>query len=1529
MKLSTVSDKSTQSRPVTNFSVSNLTETYSLDVEKALISNLLSTENEIPPQNEDLQNFDHLKIFEVNELENKSIGVLLDAKYAHSFCTQTPIIGNSDEPIGLITKFGLALIGPKFQPSVNINSAIAETINFENIMSFTVDDMTLVDMINTMFRMDFISRFGESFPAEQVFPSVNDNIALKQFEDTTHYDPICKRWTIGLPWRLGREKTAEIFSKINFLRMAHNRHMKFGEKLERDPVLKAGSFKQMNMTIADDHIRVLDSLEAPIGHPVCYLPNLVVVKPNKPGKFRICQDAAAKVGVHSLNHYLFSGPDLLNKLITVIMRFRQKRYTLSADISNFFYQIKIDPRDASALRYLWWTDETLRQIVIHESTRHIFGIKSSPTIANYILKRHAELFKDRMTIETFLAILLCFYVDDLLTSTDTVEEATNLKAELICILELGGFHLTKWKSNIPELCDNYSATNDIATNQIPISSHPQVENRMIVHDQPGHMVGDSAKVPGPTSPDEVAPTSASSTERFDARAGLEDPVEPLQHGMSPTIESSATELADKRNHIGMNPTNENPGDELRDNQFKPGMSPETEQIENKITKEQNLVGMSPTPLTMLTNNTTSNVNFADKDHSFPATDVCSRRVGVPTQLDNNSTEDLVMSEEEDETANLSPLEMVRFLSDSKWESEMLKGVTEGEHSILGVGYCFEKDEMNVSIREKADSELKTKRDLLSFIAGVYDPCGFIAPWCLEGRNLFQKINSPKIPYKSDLPPDIKEAANKWVKSINLLKMLKISRWTNPLGLSDSITEICIFCDASKIGYGLVIYMRKSVKGATDSSQISVSFLLSKSHVVPSNMNLNPTKDAISHGDSIPRLELVAAKAAAQWRDYFSREILDKIDKFFLFTDSLTILNWLWDFDKRFKCFENFRIKAIRSLSELSEWRHVPTKDNPADLCSKGIKSHETKKWSFLHSGPLFLLLDYSNWPPARPIKSLKSTPLEADVSAINVITMEGTLEDPIVDVVQQEFDPWPIKVSAKTDCWSKKLRLICCVVKVIQTLRQRVENKKNNILPTRLRPRKNATKDKLILHFTEDERDKAESLLINAIQSISFEKEMVQLAKLGIFSEKALGELKLKNSKVTTLSPFLDSSNVMRAGGRIAKAEFLPYDTRFPIILPNHNTPEIRSLIRHYHTKNFHTTIKQTHYLLRQKYFILGGKTSVNSVLSSCLLCQRMTKQPSKQKEGDLPFDRLAVIAPFTNCGIDAMGPFHLKHKLRGTKKQFVLIACCMSTRAVCLMPLRDMTSSAVINALIKIHAQYPALKRIYSDNGSNFVGADREIRDAMSKWNKAEINKDLEQHQLEWIFGPAYCGSAGGAWERLVGMCKKLIRAVVGQQNLDLDDFECLLCGASSIMNQRPLTAASADVNDTTALSPAHFLYPYLFVNANHLIPPLPPGDEGDLQSGWRSSQRLLNHFWEIYQREYITDLLRRKKDRSDEPINVGDLVIVVDDQESREYWKLARVTSILNNDLSHPRRFLLRTKNNKMIDRNISSCIKVQLPT
>ena len=1505
-----------------------------MDIKTAVISNLISTENEKPPTNADLQKFDHLKSYEINELENPKIQVLIDAKHAHTFYTHTPIVGLPSDPIGLKTKFGLALIGPRFKPAVNIESLVNNQIHVDSIMNISVDTMTLVDMINRMFRIDFISRHAEMFPAETTFPSVNDELSLKQLEESIKYDPVKRRWIVGMPWRYGREETAKLFAKIDFLKMCQNRHKKFGYKLNKDPVLKEGSFKQMSMTMAEGHIRILDNLDAPSGYPVCYLPNHVVVKPNKPGKFRICQDAASKVGKHSLNSYLFSGPDLLNKLITVILRFRQKKYTLSADIKNYYYQICIDERDASALRYLWWSDETLREVVAYESTRHIFGVTSSPTVANYVLKKHAEYFKDKMTPMTFFTLLYCFYVDDLLTSVDTKEEAILLKKELVEILELGGFHLTKWNSNIPELCDasptnaNHSPTVDSLDQAVNQTAGPSCDD---VNAELDGAIGATITLTESnpiSSENEVENVrafldsiiSVVSKEGDDNSNEQDVGIEPDQFGHD-NIVGKVTTLTDT--DISDNSTTI---EEITNKIYEINIEDRNEKVDlfnSLTTHEQN---------TPLSKQKISSDNRIAKTHKRSSNNERLQTKFDHISEDGRRTEDLADDDdeeaEEDPCNQLSPQELVRLISDNKWESEIVKNMKEGEHSILGVGYSFVTDELNVSIGSKADKKLETKRDLLSFIAGIYDPCGFVAPWCLEGRNYFQKINSPDIPWNSDLPTDLIEPVNKWVKSVVLLKRLKINRWTNPLGLSDCITEICIFCDSSTVGWGLTCYLRKSVKGATDKSQISVSFLISKSHVVPSNMNINPTKEAIDHGDSIPRLELNAAKAAAQWRDYFSREYCEKVDKFYLFTDSMTVWGWIHDRKKRFKCYENFRIKSIRSLSDMSEWRHVPTKDNPADLCSKGIHANETKKWIFLHSGPSFLYTPYSDWPPVHPTNALTTSPIEVEFSALSIMTINGTVEDPAIVVENQPFHPWPLKVSSRVDDWRMKIRRVAIIVKVIQVLKERVENKKKGILPTRLRPRKEAAKEKLILHLSEEERNRAEYLLVNAIQSIAFEKEMAQLVKLGVFSENSLNELNLKNSKLSTLSPFIDERNVMRAGGRIAKADFLPYDTRFPIILPNHHTPEVRSLIRYYHNKNFHASIKQTLSSIRHRYFILGGQTAVNSVLSTCLKCQKMNKQPSQQREGNLPFDRLAVIAPFTNCGIDCFGPFHLRHKLRGTKKQFVLLACCMSTRAVTLVPLRDMTTSALINALIKIHAQFPALKRLYCDNGSNFKGAEREIREAVAKWKEEGLNRQLEQHELEWVFGPAYCGSAGGAWERLIGMSKKLIRAVIGTRTIDLDDFECLLAGASSIMNQRPLTATSTDINDSMPLTPSHFLYPYMFIDSNHLIPPSPTGDEHQLQDGWRSSQRLLDEFWRCFRTEYLTELARRRKIKPSKPIRVGDLVIIADFQEPREYWAVGRILEIINDDTPHPRRFLIRTQSGKCIDRHISSVIRIELP-
>ena len=114
----------------------------------------------------------------------------------------------------------------------------------------------------------------------------------------------------------------------------------------------------------------------------------------------------------------------------------------------------------------------------------------------------------------------------------------------------------------------------------------------------------------------------------------------------------------------------------------------------------------------------------------------------------------------------------------------------------------------------------------------------------------------------------------------------------------------------------------------------------------------------------------------------------------------------------------------------------------------------------------------------------------------------------------------------------------------------------------------------------------------------------------------------------------------MRVGGRLGKSKTLTYDTRHPIILPNSDCEVVQSLIRHYHTKHYHCSIVETYYLLRQKYYFLGGRNTVRKVVSKCLECQLAYKQPTPQKMGELPESRVSLAIPFQHSGMDVFGEF-------------------------------------------------------------------------------------------------------------------------------------------------------------------------------------------------------------------------------------------------------------------------------------------------
>ena len=264
----------------------------------------------------------------------------------------------------------------------------------------------------------------------------------------------------------------------------------------------------------------------------------------------------------------------------------------------------------------------------------------------------------------------------------------------------------------------------------------------------------------------------------------------------------------------------------------------------------------------------------------------------------------------------------------------------------------------------------------------------------------------------------------------------------------------------------------------------VAFLVSKSHVVPLNMLQDPVEGQQEHNDSVPRLELNAARLAAIWRDIIIRESDEEFSEVIIFSDSSTVLAWIADWRRKFHTFKNFRLKKIRLLSKVSEWNHIGTKNNPADTASKGLNADDSSGWMLFHHGPEFFQQERTRWtelnpqPEALPL-SAKITQV-ATITQVSLLVLGATVEEPRHKTEHHEnMDiEWPVKVTAKLEAWETKVRRVVLVVKYMTKWIENIRVKKRPTELTRLRPRnrKEMEEEKKEVYLTLEE--KGELLLI-------------------------------------------------------------------------------------------------------------------------------------------------------------------------------------------------------------------------------------------------------------------------------------------------------------------------------------------------------------------------------------------------------------------------------------------------------------------
>ena len=768
----------------------------------------------------------------------------------------------------------------------------------------------------------------------------------------------------------------------------------------------------------------------------------------------------------------------------------------------------------------------------------------------------------------------------------------------------------------------------------------------------------------------------------------------------------------------------------------------------------------------------------------------------------------------------------------------------------------DKLKFRTSVKEKPE----TRRGILSTISSVYDPLGFVSPFILAPKILLQDLCRLGLGWDDEIPESFLLKWHSWLKELPQLDNVTIDRCIKPPNFGEPISnQLHHFSDASESGYGAVSYLRQE----NSKGDIHCSFLMSNSRITP-----------LKHV-TIPRLELSAATVSVRLDKMLRTELTIPIESSVFWTDSTSVLKYVTNTSTRFRTFVANRISVIRDISDPSQWRHVRSELNPGDDASRGLSAISLLNDHRWLLGPEFLWKHDSEWPESPSLNPLEDTDpeIKRDKTSCAVVVTE---RKSVCDLFEN-FSSW--HRLKKFFSWMLKFK--CNLQKA---------SKNQN---------KFSKKDTFSLNpVSVEEMRMSEIEILKCVQNQQFSAEINMLLQNKKIS---------KSSHLVKLDPILIAS-LIRVGGRLQNAP-IPDDAKHQIILSN--ASHVTSLIiQHYHALSGTNHVLS---MVRTKFWILKGSSTVRKTLLHCTQCRFWRSPTVEQKMANLPDDRIAPCEPpFTKVGTDYFGPIYVKRG-RSTVKRYGCIFTCLAMRAVHIEVANSLDTSSFINALRRFIACRGQPTEIRSDNGTNFQGAEKELREEIAKWNQQSIREFLLQKEIKWIFNPPAASHHGGVWERCIRTIRKIMNTTVKQQTLDDEGLATLLCEIENVINGRPLTKITDDPRDLNAITPNHLLL--LRQDSNTLPPGIFNQRETYSVKRWKQVQYLADQFWGRWIKEYLPLLQERQKWHNlTNNLSVGDLVLVVDQNLHRGKWPKGIIEEVYPDNDGIVRQVLVRTTSGKV---------------
>ena len=299
---------------------------------------------------------------------------------------------------------------------------------------------------------------------------------------------------------------------------------------------------------------------------------------------------------------------------------------------------------------------------------------------------------------------------------------------------------------------------------------------------------------------------------------------------------------------------------------------------------------------------------------------------------------------------------------------------EGPVNALGISWDPVQDQIRVTVPAIDSRRPVTKREVLSCIARLFDPIGWLAPVIITAKILMQDLWKQSVRWDELLPPTMMVRWQRFQDDLPEIKQIRIPRWLGMRGTQP--IQIHGFADASQKGYAAVVYIcLANGEGCP--------------HLLSSKTRVAPVKSI-----TIPRLELCAAVLLVRLLRKVVKQVEQQVDSIYAWTDSLIVLSWLASEPSRWTPFVSHRVSEIQMYSKDIRWSHVSSGDNPADLASRGVRVGFLTKSSLWWHGPTWLRSAPSHWPPSKDLVTM--TEYEAHAERRDTVCCQSQVEADIL-----------------------------------------------------------------------------------------------------------------------------------------------------------------------------------------------------------------------------------------------------------------------------------------------------------------------------------------------------------------------------------------------------------------------------------------------------------------------------------------------------------------------------------------------------